>query len=615
MRKKILLYYIILIITGLTITGFFVTKLAQTLYKDEVRQRLLTVASLFDDDLAQALQSGDPVDYNALAEAYEASLDNAFHENEKGIVTKARSSSVAEKAAPANTDESTVASRITIIDYQGNVIGESQTDSNLMENHLNRKEVQQAILGKIGEDTRFSTTIQMDFLYIAVPSSWTDAIIRVSVPLIQLDRINAQIWLYCLLGILAGLMLTILLAYRFASAISRPVHDLTVTSKKIADGNYSKRASIMSKDELGQLAETFNEMADKLNETVTILTNRNIQFDAILNSMTNSFVAVDSDMRIILTNAIAARFFGLSDENIAGKKLIEVIRNNQLNQIMQKTISSNQSSVSEISLITPEEGIFRVYASPIKTAADTDTNSGGILTIHDVTNLKKLEQIRTDFVSNVTHELKTPLTSIKGFVETLRSGAVKDMDVADQFLEIIDIETERLTMLINDILQLSEIENNHIDTNLGKHNLAGIITEVVSILQGSADKKHVTLTVKAASDITLTANRNRIKQMLINLIENAIKYNVENGSVCIKAVKAEGRLVITVADTGIGIEQEHLSRIFERFYRVDKGRSRSMGGTGLGLSIVKHIVNLYDGDVRVESEPGKGTRFIVQLPG
>jgi two-component system phosphate regulon sensor histidine kinase PhoR len=228
--------------------------------------------------------------------------------------------------------------------------------------------------------------------------------------------------------------------------------------------------------------------------------------------------------------------------------------------------------------------------------------------------MKKLEQIRTEFVSNVTHELKTPLTSIRGFVETLRSGAVKDADVTAQFLEIIDIEVERLTMLINDILQLSEIENNHSDTNIGTHNLTDIITEVISILQSSADKKSIKLTVEAAPKIAIQANRDRIKQMLINLIDNAIHYNVENGSVRIKAVKAEGRLVISVADSGIGIAQQHLSRIFERFYRVDKGRSRNMGGTGLGLSIVKHIVNLYDGDIQVESEPGMGTRFIVQLP-
>lgn len=586
-RKKILLYYIILIITGISMTGFFVTGLAQNLYKDEVKHRLLTVASLFDYELSQTLKSGSPIDYNTLAEAYAARLD---------------------------PDENTIESRITIIDYNGKVLGESQTDYNRMENHLDRKEVQQAVQGKTGEDVRFSTTLRMDLLYIAVPSSQTDSIIRVSVPLVQLKKIDMQIWLYSILGMIAGLLLTTLLAFRFASTISKPIRELIFASKEIADGNYSKRVAVQSKDELGQLAATFNEMAGELDKTVADLTDKNMKFDAILNSMTNCFVAVDTKMRIILINSIATRFFGLGDEDVLGRKLIEVIRNHQINEIIQQTITSNSSSVTELFLGMREEGIFRVYASPIKSANGSDINSGGIITIHDITTMKKLEQIRTEFVSNVTHELKTPLTSIRGFVETLRSGAVNDADIAAKFLEIIDIEAERLTMLINDILQLSEIENNFSDTNIGKHNLSDIISDVVSILQGSADKKNVSLIVEAAPKITIQVNRNRIKQMLINLIDNAIKYNVENGSVRIKAFKADGRLVISVADTGIGIAEEHLSRIFERFYRVDKGRSRNMGGTGLGLSIVKHIVNLYDGDINVKSEPGKGTEFIVQLP-
>lgn len=421
--------------------------------------------------------------------------------------------------------------------------------------------------------------------------------------------------MYCILGMLAGLLLTTLIAFKFVSTISKPVRELKSAAKEIADGNYSKRVvAVHSNDDLGQLAATFNDMAGKLEKTVAALTDKNIKFDAILNSMTNCLVAVDTKMRIILINSIATRFFNLGEEVILGRKLIEIIRNHQINQILQQTITSNRSSVSEIYISIPEEGTFRLYASPIKSANSNEVNSGAIITIHDITAMKKLEQIRTEFVSNVTHELKTPLTSIRGFVETLRSGAINDADIAAKFLEIIDIETERLTMLINDILQLSEIENKHSDTNISKHNLSDIITEVVSILQGSADKKNICLIVDTAPTIMIQANRNRIKQMLINLIDNAINYNIENGSVRIKAVKADGRLVVTVADTGIGISQQHQSRVFERFYRVDKGRSRNMGGTGLGLSIVKHIVNLYDGDIKVESEPGKGTKFTIQLP-
>lgn len=572
------------------ITGLFVTEFAQGLYKDEVKHRLLNVAGLFDYTLSSAVKSGRAVDYNSIARACAAGLGQFADEGGKEIE-----------------------SRITIIDDHGNVLGESQTDSEKMENHLNRKEVQQALQGKTGEDVRFSATLKMDFLYIAVPSSNSEAIIRVSVPLVQLQKINLRIWLYCVLGIIAGLLFTVFLAVRFTSSISRPVGELTYASRKIAEGNYSKRVNIHSDDEFGQLADTFNEMADELEKTVSDLKDKNMKFDAVLNSMTNSLVAVDSDMRIILINSIAARFFGIAD-NVIGKKLLEVIRNHRINELVRQAITDNSASVTELNMHIMEEGIYRVYTSPIKSAGNSDANSGAIITIHDITNIKKLEQIRTEFVSNVTHELKTPLTSIKGFVETLRSGSVDDPEIRAKFLDIIDIEAERLTMLINDILQLSEIENNRSDTNISICNLSEIISEVISMLQAQADKKNIKITEEAAPKIRIKANRDRIKQMFINLIDNAIKYNIDNGSVRVKAFKFGGKLVISVADTGIGIAGKHLPRIFERFYRVDKGRSRSMGGTGLGLSIVKHIVNLYDGDIQVESEPGKGTEFKIQIP-
>lgn len=613
MRKKILLYYIILLLTGMTITGFFVSSLTQSLYKNEVRHRLLTVASLFDHELETLQRQNAKPDYNSLAETYAAVLNSTVG-GFGSVTVPAGNQPAGIGKSSSEKDENSIESRLTVIDYQGNVLGESQTNFRSMANHLGRKEVQQAIGGKTGEDVRFSATLKMNFLYIAIPSKFEKVIIRVSVPLIQLVRIDRQIWLYSLLGILAGLILTTLLALRFASALIKPVRELTQAAREITSGNYSKRVSVKTGDEVGELANTFNEMAGELESTVVDLKDKNMKFDSIMNSLTNCFVAVDSNLRIILINSIACKFFHVCEEDILGRKLIEVIRNHQIYEIMQTVISSNDSFVNEISIGMPEEGVFRVYASPIRPADSTGGNSGAIVTIHDITAIKKLEQIRTDFVSNVTHELKTPLTSIRGFVETLRSGAVNDPEVSGKFLEIIDIEAERLTMLINDILQLSEIENRQSDTDISVYSLNGIISEVVSILEGSAERKGVSLTVDASQKINITANRDRIKQMLINLVDNAINYNVENGSVRINAAKADGRLVITVTDTGIGIAQQHLSRIFERFYRVDKGRSRNMGGTGLGLSIVKHIVNLYDGDIRVESEPGKGTTFTIQLP-
>lgn len=232
----------------------------------------------------------------------------------------------------------------------------------------------------------------------------------------------------------------------------------------------------------------------------------------------------------------------------------------------------------------------------------------------DITNIKKLEQMRTEFVSNVSHELKTPLTSIRGFIDTLKDGAVNDPEVAGKFLDIIDIEAERLSRLINEILQLSEIESMKQDRNIEDVFLKPVIDEVFSILQQSAEERKVGLHADIAESVSIQANKDKIKQLLINLIDNAIKYNIENGSVTVKAEQAGGKVLISVRDTGIGIEKEYLDRIFERFYRVDRGRSSELGGTGLGLSIVKHIVNLYQGRIDVDSDPGKGTEFKIEIP-
>lgn len=594
MKKKIFLHYIILIIIGVSITGFFTSQLAQRFYKYEVEERLINTATLIQYQVSEDISKGNPIDYDRAAKDYAAILN---------------------RSVQTNTSNKKLNARVTFINFDGNVVGESQANYQEMENHLDRKEVKEAIQGRIGKDTRFSNTLKVEFLYVAIPLNASRVILRVSVPLVRIKRINEIIWYYTIAGIFAGLLLTALLALKFSDSITHPVNELISISREISLGNYSKRVNIRPTDELGQLADTFNGMAFQLEKTVADLKDKNLKVDSIMDSMTNGIVAVDTRFRIILINAIACEIFGIkNDSDIIGTNILESIRNNQINSFLRESIEKNISSVNEITIGPPEGKVLRVYTNPIKSKDSDGPNSGGIISIHDITNVKKLEQIRTEFVSNVTHELKTPLTSIRGFIETLRGGAINDKEVADKFLEIIDIEAERLYMLINDILQLSEIESKQKDTNVGTYNLKSIIEEVVSILEGVAQKKGVELSFEADKNIKIVANKDRIKQMLINLIDNAIKYNVKSGSVNIRAFKAEGKIVITVKDTGIGIPAEHIPRIFERFYRVDKGRSRSMGGTGLGLSIVKHIVNLYNGDIKVNSEPGVGTEFIVQLP-
>lgn len=594
MRKNIFLHYMVLIIIGVSITGFFTSKLAQKFYRYEVEERLVNLASLIQYQIQQNISKGDRIDFDRAAKDY-AQILNRY--------------------ANSNSDLQDLNARVTFIDFDGRVIGESQASYLEMENHLNRKEIKEAIQGKVGSDSRFSNTLKVEFLYVAVPLNTSRAVVRVSYPLVQIKKINELIWYYAIAGILAGLLFTMLLALKFSESLTQPINELIAISREISLGNYSKRVNIKSKDELGQLADTFNEMAEKLEKTVADLKDKSLKADSVMDSMTNGIVAVDTDFRIILINSIACEMFGIkNDSEVIGTNILESIRNRQINNYLRETIEKNVSTVNEITLASPDGKVLRVYTNPIKPRESSGPNSGGIISLHDITNIKKLEHIRTEFVSNVTHELKTPLTSIRGFIETLRNGAINDREVAEKFLEIIDIEAERLYILINDILQLSEIESKQKDTNIYTYNLRSIIEEVMSILEGMATKKGVELSFDTDKRIKINANKDRIKQMLINLIDNAIKYNVKGGKVLVKAFKSEGRIIITVKDTGIGIPPEHIPRIFERFYRVDKGRSRSMGGTGLGLSIVKHIVNLYNGDIKVISEPGAGTEFIVQLP-
>jgi len=595
MKNKIVRYTILLVIIATTIAGIFTSALTRYFYKYEVRNNIENTAVLLSYQITDMTSPNQKIDYDKLAKDYSMLLNNK-----------------------PSIESLSYDNRITIIDYNGTVLGESDSNISDMQNHLDRKEIKEAIQGKVGTDERLSKTMNLTYLYVALPIEGKNIIVRVSVPLYQINSINKTFFFYTILGILSGLLLTILISVKLSKVITYPINQLINTSKEIASGNYKKRVNINSKDEIGQLASTFNEMADKLDNTLSGILDKNVRVDTIINSMRDGIIAIDTNYKILIINTIACDIFGVKHgPGIIGKNLLDITRNSKVNSFLRDTIKNNVALTDEITMFSPKMGtdfIYKIYTNPIKNAEVKAQNAGGVITLHDVTSVKKLEQIRTEFVSNVTHELKTPLTSIRGFVETLKNGAIDDTAVATKFLDIIDIEAERLYILINDILQLSEIEGMRKDEHVTQNSLNLIIDEVVLLLETFANKKNIKIEFDVEPNILIHANKYRIKQMLINLIDNAIKYNVENGTVFIKASKSNGKTIISIKDTGIGITEKHHSRIFERFYRVDKGRSRNMGGTGLGLSIVKHIVNLYNGDIRIISEPGQGTEFIIQLP-
>lgn len=586
MKKRIFKYYFILIFIILLASIFFTTQIAQNYYKDEVENKLQSIAFSLEYYLLED-ETGSGIDYHRLANDY-AGKHNAGNKS---------------------TEERL---RITFIDFTGKVLGDSEADFRDMENHINREEIQEAIAGDVGSSTRYSKTIDKDFLYVATPLSQQQVVVRVSVPLVQLNKINDMIRFYSLLTFFGALMLTALISQRITASITKSLNDLMQASKEIANGSYTKKIKVNTKDELGQLALNFNEMAAKLEHTITALHNKKIEVESIVDSMTKGLVAVDNDFKIILINPAAIRFFSLNENpGIVGDKIAYHIRNNRINTLLKDTIESGKSLKGDITI---GEKILHINTSPIRPKNSGGPNSGGIVYIEDITKVRKLEQLRTEFVSNVTHELKTPITSIRGFIETLKNGAIHNEQVAGRFLDIIDIEAERLHGLIEDILQLSEIETKQKDTELENFSLSALAEEVFAVLQPLAMEKDISLYYSAKEEVFITANKNRIKQLIMNLVDNGIKYNVPCGSVTMNAFRDKSKIVISVKDTGIGIPAEYCPRIFERFFRVDKGRDRDMGGTGLGLSIVKHIVNLYNGNIKVNTEIDKGTEFIIEIP-
>jgi two-component system phosphate regulon sensor histidine kinase PhoR len=335
-----------------------------------------------------------------------------------------------------------------------------------------------------------------------------------------------------------------------------------------------------------------------------------------LNSIDYGILIVDKDKRILFVNTAMTCYCHVhkSEKDCVGSSLSDIFQNDRLIRLVEETFEDRSSKTEEIKMNLPEPLIFKVSVTPLYPRNNKDTVAGVIVALQDVTNIIKLEKMRTEFVSNVTHELKTPLTSIRGFVETLRAGAINDKEVAEQFLDIIDIEADRLSTLINDILQLSEIESMKEDVNLNDYHLRTLFLDILPVLEKAAEQKNVIIHENIDDTIYVRVNPNRIKQLLMNLVDNAIKYNKDNGQIWVDAYRENETLILKVKDNGIGIPTEHHKRIFERFYRVDKGRSRNLGGTGLGLSIIKHIVNLYNGNIKMTSNPGEGTEFIISMP-
>jgi len=584
MKRRIFLFYLVLVTLVSSAVALIAYRMASDLYLSEISTSLERDSKLLVHIL------------------------NAEKWVESGRITDADIRELSELAQTENEPPW----RLTIIHRSGKVLADSQTQAERMGNHVDRPEVAGALKNGTGSRIRRSPTVGWDYLYFARYVAEQDLIVRLAAPLTAINAIKNTLLFNTVATIIAGIIISAFIAQRLSERLTKPIAGL-VERFGSRSPKADKRAG--SKDEIGDLSRTLEQMAARIETVILELKDRNARMDTLIDSLEYGLIAVDNQMRIIIINPVARRMFDISEKVEAiDKPLIQVLRNLKLNDMLEEAIRTHRNLTDEDIMYHGGKRIIALSVSPIKPLEGEAGNPGAIAYIRDITNVRKLEEIRSEFVSNVTHELKTPLTSIRGFVETLKNGAVRDPKVAEKFLDIIDIEADRLNHLINDILELSEIEGMKHDSDTSLFALKPLVDEIAAMLEPATQEKGITISNKVEVFIEINANRTRIKQLMINLMDNAVKYNKENGSIDIWVEKAENSVTIHVRDTGIGIPESHHSRIFERFYRVDKGRSREMGGTGLGLSIVKHIAGLYGGSVQVISGEEKGSEFIVSLP-
>lgn len=411
--------------------------------------------------------------------------------------------------------------------------------------------------------------------------------------------------------VLGILLLGLLFALFIARQVMRPIEYISGVAENLANGTATIEPKMFNYQETHQLMCTMQNMNTRLKETIDELKRRSVELESIINSMNNGLIAVDGRLRVVRMNQAARKMLGVTGP-VEGKMLLEASGNAKLEASLKAAMEKDELTQVELPVrAEPRHRLLRAYISGLEHDGGA---IGAVALLEDITQLRHLEEMRTDFAANVTHELKTPLTSIKGFVETLQAGAVDDPEMARKFLDIISAEADRLYRLINDILSLSSMESGRVRVPTERLDLSQLARETCLFLKSAAENKNIAVHVDEGQNTFIDANKDHVRQLLINLIDNAIKYTLNDGEVFVSTERREDTVRLRVRDTGIGIPKEHIPRLFERFYRVDKGRSRNMGGTGLGLAIVKHIVMDMGGSIQVESEPGEGTEFIVDLP-
>lgn len=519
--------------------------------------------------------------------------------------------------------------RVTIVAPDGRVLADSAVpDTNLatVENHLARPEIQQAVATGRGTDLRTSHTTGERTMYLAVALNGShraapSVFLRLGLPMTTLDHNVAQLHRHLALAFGIAFLIAVALSVWLAHSITKPLSDIAIAARQLASGDHTVRIRTGSRDEVGLLADTLNHMTDQLKAKIDELSEDRAQLLAMLTSMVEGVMVLDCRGRVLQVNPALERMFDISRMDARGHHCSDVFRHPQLDALVSAVLTKRMNEEDEI-LLHPSGRCLHIEASV--TACDRENEACAVLVFHDITELRRLENIRKDFVANVSHELRTPLTSIKGYIEALIDGAKNDPETSTKFLEIILKQSDRLNLILEDLLQLSKIESGQILFKREPLQIQRVIERTLAMIKPLADKKGHRLVSFVNHDLpAVLGDEDRLMQVLSNLLDNAVKYTPGKGTITVAAHPVSDDLErpalvtaveLSVTDTGLGIPEGDRPRVFERFYRVDKARSRELGGTGLGLAIVRHIVEGLGGRVWVEANTPTGSRFVVRLP-
>ncbi len=517
--------------------------------------------------------------------------------------------------------------RITIIAPDGTVLADSDEDPRRMENHKDRPEIIAALSGTAISSLRFSHTLQKNLAYLAIPlyhlptSSAPDtmAIIRTALTITALEAALSDLYRKILWGCLLVAFFAAFIAWIIARRISQPLEQMRHRATLFAAGDFSERIPKQGAAELLNLAQALNEMADQLDERFQTIVNQRNQLRTVFASMVEGVLTVDREERILDINEAGCRLLNLQPEQIKGKSILLTVRNTHLQNFVRHTLASPVSIEGDFSSRMGEDGREKFFfAHGARLHNNQGQVTGALIVINDITRLRRLESVRQDFVANVSHELKTPITSIKGFAETLLDGALDEKDNARAFVEIIHKQAERLHAIIEDLLALSRIEQDtrHQEIRLQLLPVQETLTTAVQscLLKLQQQQEERIIALGCDPSFTAAINPPLLEQAVLNLLDNALKYSPKGSPVAVSCTTDHDEFLIQIQDQGIGIAEADINRIFERFYRVDKAHSAKIGGTGLGLAIVKHIIAAHHGRITVKSSPGTGSIFTIHLP-